>query len=63
MHSIGQPAIVIGPAYMAKTSQLCAPGDPICSGGGDWAAHDRYTGDGTIEQAAIFAAGRIGQTP
>jgi cutinase len=63
MNSIGQPSIVIGPAYMAKTTQLCAPGDPICSGGGDWAAHDRYAGDGTIEQAAIFAAGRINQTP
>jgi cutinase len=59
MNSIGQPPITIGPLYAAKTSQLCAPGDPVCSGGGDWAAHDGYTHDGTIEQGAAFAASRI----
>ena len=63
MNMVGQPGIVIGPAYLAKTTQLCAPGDPICSSGGDWGAHDHYTGNGTIEQAAAFAAGRINQTP
>jgi hypothetical protein len=61
MSMVGQPGIVIGPAYVAKTTQLCAAGDPICSGGGDWGVHNRYATDATIEQGAAFAAGRISQ--
>jgi hypothetical protein len=61
MSMVGQPGIVIGPAYVAKTTQLCASGDPICSSGGDWAVHDHYASDPTIEQGAAFAAARIGQ--
>jgi hypothetical protein len=61
MSMVGQPGIVIGPAYMAKTTQLCASGDPICSSGGNWAVHDHYATDATIEQGAAFAAGRISQ--
>lgn len=59
MGSIGSPPIVIGPLYAAKTMEFCAPGDPVCSGGGNWAAHDGYAGDGTVEQAANFAASRL----
>lgn len=60
MHSIGAPPIVIGPLYAEKTIQLCAPGDPVCSSGGNWAAHNGYADDGMVEQAAVFAAGRLG---
>lgn len=60
MHSIGAPPIVIGPLYAEKTIQLCAPGDPVCSSGGNWAAHKGYADDGMVEQAAVFAAGRLG---
>jgi cutinase len=63
MSSIGQPPIVIGPLYVAKTTELCSAGDPICSDGGDWAAHDGYPTDGTMDQAASFAADRINHTP
>ena len=63
MSSIGQPPIVICPLYAGKTSELCSAGDPICSGGGDWAAHDGYPTDPTVAQAATFAAYRINQTP
>jgi hypothetical protein len=55
MNSIGAPPIVIGPLYMPKTTQLCAPGDPVCSDGGDWGAHNGYTNDGMVDQAASFA--------
>jgi cutinase len=63
MSSIGQPPIVIGPLYAGKTTELCSAGDPICSGGGNWAAHDAYPNDPTVDQAATFAADRIKQTP
>jgi cutinase len=63
MSSIGQPPVVIGPLYVAKTTELCSDGDPVCSGGGDWAAHDGYPGDPTVDQAATFAVDRINQTP
>jgi hypothetical protein len=60
MNMVGQPPIVIGPLYAAKTQELCAPGDPVCSDGGDWAAHDHaYVNSSVIEQGATFAASHI----
>ncbi|OSC39914.1 cutinase family protein [Mycobacterium decipiens] len=59
MNSIGAPPIVIGPLYAEKTIQLCAPDDPVCSSGGNWAAHNGYADDGLVEQAAAFAASRL----
>nr|WP_279386714.1 cutinase family protein [Mycobacterium uberis] len=62
MHSIGAPPIAIGPLYAPRTTQLCAAGDPICSDGGNWAAHTSYIDDGMVEQAADFAARRLQAT-
>jgi cutinase len=59
MNVIGVPPIIIGPLYIPKTTELCAPGDPICSDGGDWGAHNAYTNDGMVDQAASFAAIRL----
>lgn len=62
MHFVGAPPMVIGPRYAAKTQEFCASGDPVCSDGGlgaDWAAHSQYTGDGMVDQAAVFAASRL----
>jgi hypothetical protein len=59
MNSVGAPPLVIGPLYMAKTTELCAAGDPVCSDGGDWAAHSAYTDDGMVDQAATFAASHL----
>jgi len=56
MNQIGAPPIIIGPLYVPKTTELCAAGDPVCSDGGDWAAHNAYTDDGMVDQAATFAA-------
>jgi cutinase len=60
MNMVGQPPIAIGPLYAAKTQELCAPGDPVCSDGGDWAAHDHaYVNSSVIDQGAAFAASHI----
>lgn len=49
------PPISIGPLYAAKTLQLCADGDPVCSPGGrDRAAHSTYRDNGMANQAADF---------
>lgn len=55
------PPIVIGQPYLAKTIQLCAPGDPICFPGGlNRAAHSSYKDNGMAIQAADFAARQLG---
>jgi cutinase-like protein len=59
MEMVGAPPIVIGPLYQPKTIELCAADDPICSTGGDWAAHNAYTDDGMVEQGANFAASHL----
>lgn len=57
----GQPLPTINPAYAGKTLSLCAPDDPICSGGGNIIAHVSYIEAGMTNQAATFAADKIGQ--
>jgi cutinase len=64
MNFLGQPPVVIGPAYQAKTIKVCAPEDPICSDGMNFAAHDAYADDGSmISQGADFAASRLQASP
>ncbi len=55
----GQPLPTINPVYSGKTISLCAPDDPICSGGGNIMAHVSYIQDGMTDQAADFAADRL----
>lgn len=55
----GQPLPTINPIYTAKTISLCAPDDPICSGGGNIMAHVSYIQSGMTDQAATFAANRL----
>ncbi len=59
MDTVGAPQVVIGPLYQPKTLELCAADDPVCSDGGDWAAHAAYADDGMVDQAANFAASHI----
>lgn len=55
------PPIAIGAPYVAKTIQLCAPGDPICYPGGlNRAAHSSYKDNGMAVQAADFVARQLG---
>jgi cutinase len=59
MNQVGAPPIVIGPLYVPKTTELCADGDPVCAGGGDFAAHNSYVDNGMVDQAATFAASHV----
>jgi cutinase len=62
LQTYGAPAIVIGPLYAPKTTQMCAQGDTICDGtigGGPTVAHVLYPVNGMVSQAATFAAGRL----
>jgi hypothetical protein len=64
MNVLGQPQVVIGPLYQAKTIQVCAVEDPVCSDGMNFAAHDSYVADGSvISQGVDFAASRLQATP
>jgi cutinase len=59
----GQPLPTISPLYSSKTLSLCAQDDPICTGGGNILAHVSYIETGMTDQAATFAANRIGPAP
>lgn len=59
LNSLGAPPVVVGPAFAAKTLDLCAPADPVCSAGGDGTAHSAYAANGMIAQAADFATERL----
>ena len=61
MNFFGEPPVAIGPLYQAKTIQVCAAEDPICSEGMNFAAHDTYsTNAAVIDKGAAFAAGLLG---
>ncbi len=61
MNFLGQPPVVIGPVYQAKTIKVCVPEDPVCSDGLNFAAHDTYATDNNfIDTGADFAASRLG---
>jgi cutinase len=62
LQNYGAPAIVIGPLYVPKTDELCAPGDTICDGdpgGAPSFAHAEYPVNGMTAQAADFAASHL----
>lgn len=59
----GAPPLTIGNLFAAKTIDLCAPADPVCSPTGtDRAAHRAYPVNGMTNQAADFAAQRLNVT-
>ena len=60
--NFGAPPITIGPLYTDKTLELCAPGDTICNGvpnGGANLAHAMYSFDGSVNQGAAYAVGKL----
>jgi cutinase len=66
---VGLPLTAVSPSYGAKTIDLCASGDPVCSGGGVMSvpsrdemfsdAHLSYLKSGMPSQAAAFVASRL----
>jgi hypothetical protein len=64
MNFLGQPPVVIGPTYQAKTIKVCAPEDPVCSDGMNFAAHDTYADDiSIVDRGTDFAVSRLDATP
>jgi cutinase len=64
MNFLGEPPVVIGPTYQAKTIKVCATDDPVCSDGMNFSAHNTYADDGAyIDKGAAFAASRIDGVP
>ena len=64
MNFLGQPRVVIGPAYQAKTIKVCVPKDPVCSDEMNFSAHDMYATDATmVDQGTALAASRLGAGP
>jgi cutinase-like protein len=62
LSSYGAPPIRIGPLYAAKTVELCAPGDDICSGvpnGQPGLAHLMYGTNGMTNDAAAFVVSHL----
>jgi cutinase len=60
MNFLGQPPVVIGPLYDAKTVKVCATDDPVCSDGLNFAAHDTYADDGSwIDKGVTFASSHL----
>ena len=49
----------IGPPYSSKTIDMCAPDDPVCSGGSNPSAHLSYAQSDMPAQAATFVASRL----
>jgi hypothetical protein len=61
MNFLGEPPVAVGPLYQEKAIKVCATDDAVCSDGLDFAAHNTYAQNGSmIEQAANFAASRLG---
>ncbi|MCV7089657.1 cutinase family protein, partial [Mycobacterium interjectum] len=61
MNFLNEPPVAIGPLYQPKTIKVCAPEDPVCSDGMNFAAHDTYASDGQIiDKGAAFAASQLG---
>jgi hypothetical protein len=64
MNVLGQPQVVIGPIYQAKTIKVCAPEDPVCSDGMNFAAHDTYSDNASnVAPGTDFAVSRLDATP
>lgn len=61
LDAISAPPITIGSLYADKTLSQCIPDDPVCaSDGANLFAHSQYGANGMIDQAATFAADRLG---
>lgn len=58
----GTAGIHVGPAYVGKTLELCAPGDAVCSGAVPTelnGPHHQYGVNGMADRAAAFAVSRL----
>lgn len=63
MNFLGEPPVIIGPQYEAKTIKVCAPEDAVCSDGLNFAVHTSYAYDGLVNQGVDYAANHLGLQP
>jgi cutinase len=60
MHAIREPAITIGPQYVAKTIDLCVENDLVCtSDGRSFSVHNQYVETGMVDQGADFVVRQL----
>ncbi|WP_055405079.1 MULTISPECIES: cutinase family protein [unclassified Mycobacterium] len=60
MNFLGEPPVVIGPAYQDKTIKVCATEDPVCSDGMNFSAHNTYADDNAvIDKGVAFASSHL----
>lgn len=60
---LGEPSVTVNPLYRAKTIEVCAAQDPICSDAGSFEVHKSYPSNTqVIDQGAAFAASRLDAT-
>jgi cutinase-like protein len=60
MRAINDPAITIGPQYVAKTIDLCVDNDLVCDlTGRSFSAHNQYVESGMVDQGATFVANQL----
>src|SRR5579875_1186526 len=60
MNFLGEPPVVIGPLFDAKTVKVCATDDPVCSDGLNFSAHNTYADDGSmIDKGVAFASSHL----
>jgi cutinase len=60
MRAINDPAITIGPQYVAKTVDLCVDNDLVCDlTGRSFSAHNEYVESGMVDQGATFVANQL----
>ncbi|CDQ47053.1 MULTISPECIES: cutinase family protein [Mycolicibacterium] len=53
---IGNPLTRMSTIFGARTADLCAPADPVCSLGRDWDAHVQYPESGLVKLGAEWTA-------
>ena len=51
------------PTYGSRSRDYCNPGDPVCGGGANMAAHLAYASNGATADGARFAAGLVKGAP
>ena len=55
-------ALLSAPGPLATAEPLPGVSTPGCSDGGDFGLHNAYIPDGVVDQAATYAAGKLGAT-
>jgi cutinase len=64
--TFGNPLMLSGrtiasaaPGFADRTKEFCATGDPVCGGGGNFAAHLAYSSNGDVQRAADFITAEL----